>query len=91
MEAMGCGIPIITTDVGVARQYLGNIQKKYIIGCRENEKKDEEIKIRLKDRILKLYNNRNLLTVLSKENYENSKKINFLAYKEKYCDFFKRF
>ncbi len=91
LEAMGCGVPIITTDVGIAREYLGEKQIKFIIGQREVGKSDEDIKKVLKDKIIQLYQNRELLLELSNENYESSKKINNNVYKDKYKEYFSTF
>ncbi len=73
LEAMGCAIPIITTDVGVINQVLGDKQRQYILGERIIGKNDSEIRRRLKEKIVFLYNNRDTLRELSKENYEYSK------------------
>ncbi len=91
LEAMGCGIPIITTDVGIAKEYMGVEQKKFIIGERIIGKSDEKIREKLKSKILELYNNRELLLELSYENYEKSKEFNNNAFKDKYINYFTNF
>lgn len=73
LEAMGCGVPIITTDVGVVNEALGEKQKQYILGERIAGKNDNEIREKLKRKIIYLYNNRNILKDLSEENYKLSK------------------
>lgn len=91
IEAMGCGVPIITTDVGIAKEYLGLNQKKYIISERKIGETDDKVKIELKQKIIYLYNNRTELEKLSRENYEMSKKINNSCYYEKYKKYFFEF
>ena len=91
IEAMGCGVPIITTDIGVAKEYFGEKQKKYIISERQIGKSDDEIKKELKQKIIYLYKNRKELEKLSQENYEISKIINNSYYKEKYKKYFLEF
>ena len=46
-------------------------QEEYIIGDRENGKNDEQIKQILKEKLIKLYKNREILKELSKENLES--------------------
>jgi glycosyltransferase involved in cell wall biosynthesis len=65
---MYCGVPVMTTDVGIVREALGEKQQEYIIGDRENGQNDENIKKILKEKIINLYNNRNILKELSEEN-----------------------
>ena len=91
LEAMGCGVPVITTDVGIAKEYLGKQEKEFIIGERKIGKSDDKIKENLKRKIKKIYNNRNLLIELSDENYNNSKKFNSKFYKDKYKEYFLNF
>lgn len=91
IEAMACGVPIITTDVGLVQESLGPKQKQYIIGSRENGKNDEEIKKKLKEKIIDLYNNREKLKELSKENYEycvhDDIEHTYMQYKQYFDDF----
>ncbi len=68
LEAMSCGVPVISTDVGVVSEVLGQKQQKYIIGDRENGQNDENIRKILKEKIIEIYNNRSILEELSKEN-----------------------
>lgn len=91
LEAMGCGIPIITTDVGVAKQALGKLQQNYILGKRLIGINDLEIINNLKEKIKYLYNNRNVLLDLSKENIEFSKKYEISTMKNVYCKYFNEF
>lgn len=60
LEAMSCGVPIITTDVGIANEVLGRKQKEFILEDRSISK--------LKEKIKYLYNNRHILKELSEEN-----------------------
>ena len=71
LEAMSCGVPVITTDVGVVPEALGQKEFEYILGDREYGANDEEIKKKLKEKIIYLYNNREKLEELSKENQES--------------------
>ena len=91
LEAMGMGIPMISTDVGIVNEYFGEQQKSFIIGERNEDYGDEKIRQVLKEKIIEIYNNRNILDVLSKENYEQSKIFNCSAYKEKYKEYFLNF
>lgn len=88
IEAMGCGVPIITTDIGVAKEYFGEKQKKYIISERKFGESDVKTREELKKRIIYLYNNREKLEELSKENFEMSKSINNSIYSKKYMKYF---
>lgn len=91
IEAMGCGVPIITTDIGVAKEYFGTKQKEYIISERKIGESDYKVKKELKEKIAQLYNNKEKLEELSKENYMMSKEINNSCYKEKYKKYFLEF
>lgn len=71
LEAMSCGVPLISTDVGIVSEAFGKKQKQYIIGSRENGKNDENIKSILKQKIIELYNNREKLKELSIENQKS--------------------
>ena len=59
LEAMACGVPIISTDVGIVQEAFGNKQKEFII----NRNKEE-----LKQKLKILYENKTLLEQLSNEN-----------------------
>ena len=74
LEAMSCGVPIITTDVGITRKALGQKQQEYIIGDRENGNNDENIRKILKETLIKIYNNREILKELSEENIKSIRK-----------------
>ena len=71
LEAMSCGIPIISTDVGVVPEALGEKQSAYIIGDREYGKNDEEVRKALKEKLIDIYQNRKILKELSEENIES--------------------
>lgn len=45
LESMACGVPIISTDVGIVKEAFGNEQKKYILEERSKECLKEKIKL----------------------------------------------
>ena len=91
IEGMASGVPIITTDVGIVNEVLGPKQKEFIIGSRVDGNNDELIRKNLKEKIIYLYNNREYLYELSKENYEyaplNDIDHLYLEYKKYFDDF----
>jgi len=91
LEAMGCGIPIITTDTGVAREALGPLQQHYILDTREIGKNDQTIRNSLKAKLIDLYQNRSKLLDLSNENFIYSKKYEINNMKDTYYNYFNNF
>lgn len=73
LESMYSGIPIISTNVGIVPESFGTLQKEFIIGDRNNGLNDIKIKQNLKERIVYLYNNREMFKKLSDENLESIK------------------
>ena len=71
LEAMSCGIPIISTDVGVVPEALGEKQSEFIIGDREYGKNDDEVRNKLKEKLVYIYENREVLKELSDENLKS--------------------
>lgn len=80
LESMACGIPIISTDVGIVKDALGKKQKKYIL--KNRSKKD------LKEMLIELINNKNMLKELSEENL---RRVNNWTWDKKAKDFKKFF
>lgn len=74
LESMHCGVPIISTNVGIVPEVFGNKQKKFNIGDRNNGLNDEEIRTKLKEKLVYIYNNRQILKKLSLENLRSVKK-----------------
>ena len=80
LESMCCGVPIITTDVGVVREVLGEKQKTFIL-------EERSVKC-LKEQIKKIYSNRAILKELSMENLEEGKKNSSKTTVKKYVELF---
>lgn len=80
LEALSCGVPIITTDVGVVDEVLGPKQKQFIL-------KERTVK-EVKQKILKLYQKRELFEELSEENREQGMKNSSKTTVKQYEDFF---
>ncbi len=79
LESMACGIPVISTDVGIIPDLFGEKQKELIMSERSEKA--------LEDKLRMLLENRDLLWEYSKENLESIKKWQW-KYK---ADDFKRF
>lgn len=89
LEAIGCAIPVICTDVGIAQEALGEKQKQYILGERIIGKNDAYIKNQLKEKIKFLYTHRERLKELSQENYQSSQKYEIQQMKKVYENYFR--
>ncbi len=66
LEALACGVPIVSTDVGIVREALGKKQSKYIIKERNLDP--------VYDTLKQLLEHCEEMKDLSKENIKNSKK-----------------
>lgn len=90
LEAMASGVPIISTDVGIVMESFGPKQKEFVLGNRTGEN-DLEIKELLKEKLRKLYKNRELLVELSEENYLYSKQNDIESLLPFYKEYFDEF
>ncbi len=80
LESMAMGIPVISTDVGVVREALGPIGKKYIL--------EERTKECLKSKIKEMIENRDDMKKISEENLEKIKNFDWKNICKKYKKFF---
>lgn len=80
LESMCSGIPIITTDVGIVNDVLGNRQKKFILEERTVEN--------LKNKIKELINDKEKFKELSNENLEISKNCTYDEIAKQFKEFF---
>lgn len=68
LEAMYSGVTIISTNVGIVPEAFGKLQRKFIIGDRNNGLNDDEVRKNLKEAIIYLYNHRELFKQIYHEN-----------------------
>lgn len=89
LEALGCGVPVITTDVGIAKEALGKEQSKFILGERKIGQNDVQIREKLKEFLKYIYYNKNILRILSTENYDSSQRYEITNMKKQYESYYR--
>ena len=80
LESMACGIPVITTDVGIVKQVFGKKQMQFVL--------KERTKECLKERLIYLIENPELFEELGKENTEQIKNWTWEKVSKKFKKFF---
>lgn len=80
LESMACGIPVISTDVGMIPELFGPLQQKYILPARTTEN--------LKTKLIELIENPRKRVALSKENLESIKRWTWESQCQKWDAFF---
>lgn len=83
LEAIACGVPVISTDIGIVNEILGKKQREYIL--------KERTKEALSKKITHLYKNRKYLKQLSNENIAMRAKHISSARKKLYVEYFDNF
>ena len=81
LEAMACGVPIITTDVGIVKEVFGPMQRTCILKERSKEA--------LKDKLKYILDNLDYLQELSNENLDYIKKWDWTVMCEKFRTYFR--
>lgn len=80
IESMAMGIPVISTNVGIVEEALGENGKRYIL--------EERSKDALKDKIKRIIENKQDFEILSKENLERVKEWDWKKIAKQYKKFF---
>ena len=80
IEAMAMGVPVISTDVGIVSEAVGECNKKYIL--KERTKED------LKNAIKSIIKNKQDFEEISKENIEKVKQWDWKVISQQYKEFF---
>ncbi|WP_060679931.1 glycosyltransferase family 4 protein [Virgibacillus halodenitrificans] len=80
LEAMACGVPVISTNVGIVPQVLGEKQRSFLLKGRDKEE--------LKKSLLTLFHNREILNELSQENLTQIKNWHWSKQCQKFKDYF---
>lgn len=81
LESMACGVPIISTDVGIVTEVLGPLQRNYILEARTKEC--------LEKKIIKLLDDLEQFQILSKENLEYIQKWDWSIMTDKFRVYFR--
>lgn len=80
LEAMACGVPVVSTDVGVVQQVFGSLQKKFIL--------EERSVPAVCGAIRRLLTEPELLPLLSTENLESISRWSWSSQAEKFREYF---
>lgn len=80
LECMACGVPIISTDVGIVSEVFGDLQKKYIL--------KERTKEALKQTIIEFINNLDEIKDIQQENAVQIQDKQWKIISKKIKDFF---
>lgn len=82
LEAMDCGVPIISTDVGVVPDVFGPLQKSFVLEDRSIDS--------LKKSLHKLMSDEQMLKMISAENVRSIQRWNWKSQADKFDIFFQR-